>query len=257
MQPFRFSEFHGGQEAETSTGCVDKLALKYMEMCKVESSTDSGSDTSPRWSDTSAKGCASSGHERHALRKASFVPKPAGHHHLVRLDPYDGSSEDSEEPSGPRAHWHMGSRMHGRGWRETGKGAVRAGVMSQVAADVPMRSSSDSEAWTDDTGFLSLRSSRPRLEETPTDSGVRTESELSMPGLSCTRVTPPADPSSPSHLARAHKLHPRSPESPSADRNFSKRKLSLPGAESGERDLRKRQRVMEMEVDDVREEPRE
>ncbi|KAL4613109.1 hypothetical protein GN956_G23371 [Arapaima gigas] len=235
-----------GQEAQTGTGCVEKLALKYMEMCKVESSTDSGSDTSPRWSDTSTKGCTSSVCERRTLQKMmSFVSKPAGYHHLVGLDPYDGSSEDSEESAGPRAHGQIGFRMHGR------KCAVKTGVMAQLTADVQMRSSSDSEAWPNDTGVPYPKGTRLQTEESPTDSGVHNESLLCVPGLSCTCVTPPGVLKSPAHLSRSHKLYLRLPQSPSSERSFPKRKSCVAGAEAGERDLRKRQRVVEMEVDQL------
>ncbi|KAM4543211.1 uncharacterized protein PAE49_019625 [Odontesthes bonariensis] len=79
---------------------VDQLTFKYMEMCKMESSTDSDSEISPRWSDTSTLGCVSTAPGRGTLRRG--VPltfKPAGRQgcYSLFLDPYDGSSEESEE----------------------------------------------------------------------------------------------------------------------------------------------------------------
>ncbi|XP_028826028.1 uncharacterized protein LOC114784634 [Denticeps clupeoides] len=66
-----------------------------MEMCKVDSSTDSETDASPRWSDASSKGFASSATVRRTALRLPVSYKPSGWHHL-QLDPYDGSSEDSE-----------------------------------------------------------------------------------------------------------------------------------------------------------------
>ncbi|KAJ3613884.1 hypothetical protein NHX12_020128 [Muraenolepis orangiensis] len=72
---------------------VDKLAFKYMSMCKVESSTDSESDLSPRWSDTSTMALVTSRQQRRPLQKI----KSSLSHKTGFLDPYDGSSEDSDE----------------------------------------------------------------------------------------------------------------------------------------------------------------
>ncbi|XP_035766876.1 uncharacterized protein LOC102777193 isoform X6 [Neolamprologus brichardi] len=79
---------------------MDQLTLNYMEMCNMESSTDSDSEISPRWSDTSTMGCVSSAPESGASRRAlPLTLKPAERHgcYSLDLDPYDGSSEDSDE----------------------------------------------------------------------------------------------------------------------------------------------------------------
>ncbi|TNN61012.1 hypothetical protein EYF80_028790 [Liparis tanakae] len=79
---------------------MDQLAYKYMELCKVESSTDSDSEISPRWSDTSTLGCVSSTPESGTFRRTLPLTRtPAGRHgcYSLFLDPYDGSSEDSDE----------------------------------------------------------------------------------------------------------------------------------------------------------------
>ncbi|XP_049595531.1 uncharacterized protein [Syngnathus scovelli] len=80
------------------TNNMEQLAFKYKEMCKVESSTDSDSEISPK-SDTSTMECVSSAAESGITRR----PLPRVHESVGRqgcyslfLDPYDGSSEDSD-----------------------------------------------------------------------------------------------------------------------------------------------------------------
>ncbi|XP_072313402.1 uncharacterized protein [Eucyclogobius newberryi] len=68
-------------------------------MCKVESSTDSEREISPRWSDTSTVGCGTSAAESDGvLQTLPLRPTSTGRHGCcsVFLDPYDGSSEDSD-----------------------------------------------------------------------------------------------------------------------------------------------------------------
>ncbi|KAJ8341660.1 hypothetical protein SKAU_G00339510 [Synaphobranchus kaupii] len=251
-----------GKDGQRSTGCVDRLAFKYMEMCKVESSTDSESDTSPRWSDTSTKGCVSSTPESQTARKTlTFVPKP-GRYQLPSLDPYDGSSEDSgSSKCGPKGQRQGGCRMRSRGRRGTvntatfsrdmGKCGAQASTPAAPAPDIQMRSLSDSEIRTVDLSLLSPRGHKEHMKEMTIDSGMHTESSLCTPGVfSYVGVTPVRLPESPSHRSQtgSHRLHPKSPNSPTPLKSLPKRKSCFPGAEAGERGLRKRQCVVEMEV---------
>ncbi|XP_017569269.1 uncharacterized protein LOC108436987 isoform X2 [Pygocentrus nattereri] len=132
---------------------VDRLAFKYM-MCKVDSSSDSESDVSPRWSDASSKSlqlCTS-------LKKPSLPQKPFGRHYQQSLDPYDGSSEDSTSSAdGSKRQKHRGFRTKGRGRRAAPNPAPlfevrRPGSRDGMPADVQMRSSSDSELKADNQG---------------------------------------------------------------------------------------------------------
>ncbi|XP_007565570.1 uncharacterized protein LOC103147261 isoform X1 [Poecilia formosa] len=71
--------------------------------CMMDSSTDSDSEITPRWSDTSTLGCVSSAPEsRTSCQTVGLTYKSAGRHGCCSLflDPYDGSSEDSEETNG-------------------------------------------------------------------------------------------------------------------------------------------------------------
>ncbi|MED6273457.1 hypothetical protein CHARACLAT_006591, partial [Characodon lateralis] len=84
---------------------MDQLTLS----CMMESSTDSDSEISPRWSDTSTLGCVSSAPESRTSRRAvSLTYKSAGRHACCSLflDPYDGSSEDSDESNGGTSRHH-------------------------------------------------------------------------------------------------------------------------------------------------------
>ncbi|XP_036006458.1 uncharacterized protein LOC110368844 isoform X2 [Fundulus heteroclitus] len=90
-------------------------------MCKMDSSTDSDSEISPRWSDTSTLGCVSSAAEgRTSGRAVPLAHRSAGRHGCcsVFLDPYDGSSEDSDESRGgtSRQTRHL-VKGGGGGWR--------------------------------------------------------------------------------------------------------------------------------------------
>lgn len=78
---------------------LEQLASQYMELCNVDSSSGSESEVSPRWSDTSPMECGSSASEtRSGPRTRPVGPKAASRHdcHSMFLDPYDGSSEDSD-----------------------------------------------------------------------------------------------------------------------------------------------------------------
>ncbi|XP_035266360.1 uncharacterized protein LOC118223648 isoform X2 [Anguilla anguilla] len=249
-----------GKDGQKSTGCVDRLAFKYM-MCKVESSTDSESDTSPRWSDTSTKGCVSNTSESRTHKMLTFVPKP-GRYQLPSLDPYDGSSEDSgSSKCGPKGQRQGGCRMRSRGRRgtanaatfsrEVGKCGAQASTPTLPAPDVQMRSSSDSEIRKADHGLLSPKGHKEHMKEMAIDSGMHTESSLCTPGVfAYVGVTPVRLPESPSHKSQAgsHRLHPKSPNSPTPLKSLPKRKSCFPGAEAGERGPRKRQCVVDMEV---------
>ncbi|CAL8273519.1 unnamed protein product [Merluccius merluccius] len=77
-------------------------------MCKVESSTDSESDISLRSSDTSTMALVSTSRpDRRPLQKTMLSLSHKGGGRLPCycrfLDPYDGSSEDSDESSSPPA----------------------------------------------------------------------------------------------------------------------------------------------------------
>ncbi|CAL9687078.1 unnamed protein product [Knipowitschia caucasica] len=89
---------HADPRGRCVPSSVDHLSFKYM-MCKVESSTDSESEISPRWSDTSTMGCVSSAAESDSVpRSLPLLPRPSCRvpAHSLFLDPYDGSSEDSD-----------------------------------------------------------------------------------------------------------------------------------------------------------------
>ncbi|XP_051941397.1 uncharacterized protein LOC127614233 [Hippocampus zosterae] len=89
-------------------------------MCKVESSTDSDSEISPRWSDTSTMECVSSAPESGSLRRMlPRVHEPAGRQgcYSLFLDPYDGSSEDSDETRMDASTPKGQTRQQGKGGR--------------------------------------------------------------------------------------------------------------------------------------------
>ncbi|CAM4641708.1 unnamed protein product [Leuciscus chuanchicus] len=148
---------------------VGRLAFKYMEMCKVDSSSDSESDTNPRRSDVSTKGWENSAPE------SREAPKRLQKNYQQCLDPYDGSSEDS------------GSSDEGVQKRRP-RGAVRRRAGIRDHPDVLMRSSSDSDTqsqcWPEVCVRLDL-----------SDSGIHTRSGLSSPAPdpfpSGSRDTPP------------------------------------------------------------------
>ncbi|XP_043999405.1 uncharacterized protein LOC122846469 isoform X2 [Gambusia affinis] len=85
---------------------MDQLTLS----CMMDSSTDSDSEISPRWSDTSTLvkapesllAVSSAPESRTSRPTVALTYKSAGRHgcYSLCLDPYDGSSEDSEESNG-------------------------------------------------------------------------------------------------------------------------------------------------------------
>ncbi|XP_076834285.1 uncharacterized protein LOC143480455 isoform X2 [Brachyhypopomus gauderio] len=133
---------------------VDRLAFKYM-MCKVDSSSDSESEASPRWSDASSK----SFRGRTGPKRSSLPQKSFARHCQHPLDPYDGSSEDSAASAdATKRQKHGGLRTKGRSRKVASnfpplhKEVTRVGPRDFVAVlhhtDVQMRSSSDSELKT-------------------------------------------------------------------------------------------------------------
>lgn len=73
----------------------------------MDSSTDSESEVSPRWSDTSNMECGSSAAETKSVpRTRPRGPKVAERHdcYSMFLDPYDGSSEDSDASVDEQGH---------------------------------------------------------------------------------------------------------------------------------------------------------
>ncbi|XP_057715899.1 uncharacterized protein LOC130931267 [Corythoichthys intestinalis] len=112
----RRSHLNPGPSDQTSN--IEQLAFKYKEKCKVESSTDSDSEISPRWSDTSTMECVSSAPESGSLRWT--LPLLHGKTERQRcyslfLDPYDGSSEDSDEIIADPGALSRRTRQHGKG----------------------------------------------------------------------------------------------------------------------------------------------
>ncbi|XP_061651945.1 uncharacterized protein LOC133488292 isoform X1 [Phyllopteryx taeniolatus] len=149
------------------TSNMEQLAFKYKEMCKVESSTDSDSEISPRWSDTSTMECVSSAPESGSLRRTlPLVHDPAGRQgcYSLFLDPYDGSSEDSDDinmdPSAPSrrtrqhgARFQRRSRRfilhppHSTAFRPMVEPTERVREQGRHLVDVHMKCVDDSEVW--------------------------------------------------------------------------------------------------------------
>ncbi|XP_077587232.1 uncharacterized protein LOC144206254 [Stigmatopora nigra] len=100
------------------TSTVEQLAFKYKEMCKVESSTDSDSENCPRSSDTTTMECVSSVPESDSLSMASPLRHGAAGRrgfYSMFLDPYDGSSEDSDDIITDSGATSRRTRQHGKG----------------------------------------------------------------------------------------------------------------------------------------------
>ncbi|XP_051723904.1 uncharacterized protein LOC127498521 [Ctenopharyngodon idella] len=211
---------------------VGRLAFKYMEMCKVDSSSDSESDTNPRWSDVSSKGCESSAPEN---REA---PKKLQKNYQQCLDPYDGSSEDSgSSDDGVKKQRHGGLRIKGTGRRSSVNPQMRRAGTRPDDPDVQMRSSSDSEVCNQDC--WSVMCAKPDLS----DSGFNSRSGLSSPAV----------PSAPETLLHAagpscSRIPSGSPDSPAVHAAFSKRKFFPPSGEVEDGMRRKRQCISDMEV---------
>ncbi|XP_005801376.2 uncharacterized protein LOC102232350 isoform X1 [Xiphophorus maculatus] len=122
---------------------MDQLTLSCM-MCKMDSSTDSDSEISPRWSDTSTLGCVSSAPEsRTSCRTVALTYKSAGRHGCCSLflDPYDGSSEDSEEPNGASREKRQQGGRSGSGQRRR---LLRHHAASLTVSEMVTNSSRDS-----------------------------------------------------------------------------------------------------------------
>ncbi|XP_026103172.1 uncharacterized protein LOC113074536 isoform X1 [Carassius auratus] len=203
---------------------VGRLAFKYMEMCKVDSSSDSESESNPRWSDVSSKGCESSAPE--APQK---LQRFTGHHYQQSLDPYDGSSEDSgSSAEGSKKQRLGGLRVKGTS-RRSASGEVRS---RSDAADVQMRSSSDSEQETPGQSFCSSCKTLKSVKADLSDSGFNTRSSLNSPAVTSTRDT-------------------GSPDSPALQGAFSKRKFFPPPGDVDDGMQRKRQCISDMELESV------
>ncbi|XP_023133214.1 uncharacterized protein LOC111573337 isoform X2 [Amphiprion ocellaris] len=255
------------QSDRQEPNCMDQLTQKYMEMCRVTSSTDSDSEISARWSDTSTMGCVSSAPESETSQQSVQLTQKPGSY-SESLDPYDGSSEDSDES-------HIDVGVSSRQTRQQGKGcrllsrsrrfilhhpasiafrdAVKNGMRDsatekQRLMDVQMKSKSDSEllACGPDTlpSHGDLDGCRNLTEERIIDSTAQTmnvELQLDDSGLHATRSSSSHTPvnESPSQV-----LTSSSDRFPSF---LSKRKLALPGAEEVEFYQRKRQCLVGME----------
>ncbi|XP_077476941.1 uncharacterized protein LOC144089714 [Stigmatopora argus] len=100
------------------TSTVEQLAFKYKEMCKVESSTDSDSEISPRGSDSNTMECVSSVPESDSVSPALPLRHGAAGRrgfYSMFLDPYDGSSEDSDDIVTNPGAASRRTRQHGKG----------------------------------------------------------------------------------------------------------------------------------------------
>ncbi|XP_017268023.1 uncharacterized protein LOC108233831 [Kryptolebias marmoratus] len=259
---------------------VNQLTFKYM-MCKMDSSSDSDSEISPRWSDTSTLGCVSSAAESGTSRRtASLAYKPAGRHapHFLFLDPYDGSSEDSDRSNPDASISSRQTRQQGKGGgcRLSGrrrrpvlhhpaafvlskmKTATRDSLIDEQSAtkhdsDVQMKCGSDSELWDcDRDGF------RNTAEEKATYSTTRiqtmdVELQLDESGFHTRASTPhpPKRQASVEEMQMLNSCFERSPGSCNL-RSLFKRKVGLGGAEVAAPGPRKRQCVDNMEDEQER-----
>ncbi|XP_072220893.1 uncharacterized protein [Leuresthes tenuis] len=263
---------------------VDQLTFKYMEMCKMESSTDSDSEISPRWSDTSTLGCVSRAPGRGTLRRG--VPltfKSAGRQacYSLFLDPYDGSSEDSEESNTDISVSSRQTRQQSKGGgggcrlsgrrrrlishypasvslREMVKSGMRDCVIDQQPtshkdnSDIQMKHGRDCEL---DALFSNCEwdDQRSIAEEMVTDSTVHMGMELQLndSGLHSTRSSTPYTPGLQTSVetSSSQMLDSCSERSPSSCnlRSLCKRKEGFPGAEVVELGPRKRQCTVYME----------
>ncbi|XP_054470539.1 uncharacterized protein LOC129103924 [Anoplopoma fimbria] len=267
---------------------VDQLAFKYMELCKVESSTDSDSEISPRWSDTSTMGCVSSTPERGTFRRSlPLTHKPAGRHgcYSLFLDPYDGSSEDSDQSNIDVGVSSRRTRQKGKGGgggcrfsgrsrrfilhhpasvapREVAKNGMREPVTEQQQhlLDVKMKCGSDSELFVCDImpSHSDRDGCRDLKEEMANDSTMHSQtvdvemhSQFEDSGLHVTRPSTSHTPGpvTPVGGSSSQMLASSSETSPCPCnlRSIYKRKLGFPGAEVMELGQRKRQCVVNMD----------
>ncbi|XP_056282845.1 uncharacterized protein LOC130201764 [Pseudoliparis swirei] len=267
---------------------MDQLAYKYMELCKVESSTDSDSEISPRWSDTSTLGCVSSTPESGTFRRTLPLTRtPAGRHgcYSLFLDPYDGSSEDSDESNLDVGVTSRQTRQQGKSGggggcrflgrrrrflfhhpasvalREVAKNGTRDPVTEpqQHLPDVQMKCGSDSElcvrdiapSHSDRDGCRVLTeepANDPTMHSQTTDIEMHCQSNDS--GLN---VTIPSTSHLPGPVTSvegtlSQRLDSSSETSPRPCnlRSIYKRKLGFPEAEVGALGQRKRQCVVDM-----------
>ncbi|XP_042357284.1 uncharacterized protein LOC121954037 isoform X2 [Plectropomus leopardus] len=249
----------------------------HFQMCKVESSTDSDSEISPRWSDTSTMGCVSSAPESGTFRLSlPLTHKPAGRHgcNSLFLDPYDGSSEDSDESNMDVGVSSRRLRQQGRGGgggcRFTGRSrrfilhhsasvapreVVKNGprdpaTEQQHLLDVQMKCGSDSELCV--CSLLPSNRDRDLTEEMINDSTMQTmDIELQRhgddSGLHTSRSSTPHTPGpvTPVEACSSQMLDERS-RYPCNLKSLYKRKLGFPGAEMAELEQRKRQCIVSM-----------
>nr|XP_023011356.2 uncharacterized protein LOC101465503 isoform X2 [Maylandia zebra] len=264
---------------------MDQLTLNYM-MCNMESSTDSDSEISPRWSDTSTMGCVSSAPESGASRRAlPLTLKPAERHgcYSLDLDPYDGSSEDSDESNvnvssrqsrqQAKGGEKGGCRLSGRSRRcicnHSASVALREGTKNDKRdclreqpnlLDVQMKCGSDSDRLVCELDTLPSNSDRDACKNLPeervTDSVTHRqisdmELQLDDSGLRITRSSTlhPPKPQSSVEGSSSHMLGCFSERSPCLCNlgSLYKRKLSLPGTDMIELGHRKKQCVFNMD----------
>ncbi|KAI3367618.1 hypothetical protein L3Q82_026466 [Scortum barcoo] len=268
-----------GHSDRHASNNMDQLAFKYMEMCKVESSTDSDSEISPRWSDTSTMGCASSAPESGTFRRTlPLTHKLAGRHgcYSLFLDPYDGSSEDSDESNVDASVSSRRTRQQGKGGggcrfsgrsrrflphhpasvalREVAKSGMRDPVTEQQhLLDVHMKCRSGlAEQWVCDllpshSGRNGCRDLRDEMASDLTTHTQTMDIELQFDdsGLHATRSSTPPTPApvTPAEGSSSQMPDSSSERSPSPCnlRCLYKRKLGFPGAEVAELGQRKRQ----------------
>ncbi|KAF7201631.1 uncharacterized protein [Nothobranchius furzeri] len=240
---------------------VDQLSFSYTEMCKMDSSTESDSEISPKWSDTSTLECVS----RTSQRASTY--KSAGRHasYSLFLDPYDGSSEDSDESnisSRLRQQGKVcGCRLSGRRRRPVlhhSAKLVKNGMTGSLIAqqttvpdpgDVQRKCRSDSELW--DCGLDTLSSYSDRdgcgnmTEERAPSSlmdiqTIDVELQLNDFPISGLPIS--------SKGSSCQMLNCCSERScVSCNGSLSKRKVDRSGADAAELGLRKRQCVLNME----------
>ncbi|XP_029316529.1 uncharacterized protein LOC115027376 isoform X3 [Cottoperca gobio] len=268
---------------------MDQLAFKYMEMCKVESSSDSDSEISPRWSDTSTMGCVSSTPVSVTFRRTlPLTHKPAGRYgcYSLFLDPYDGSSEDSDESNIDVGVSSRRMKQQGKGGggfcrfpgRGRGRGRSRRFILHHPASvslrevekngtrdavtdnDVQMKCGSDPEMCVCDIlpSHSDREGGKDLTEQMTNDSTMHTQTmdialhcQFDDSGLQATRSTTPhtAGPVTPVEASLTQMLDRSSERSPCPSNLSSlyKRKLGFPGADVVELGQRKRQCIVNME----------
>ncbi|KAM9708569.1 uncharacterized protein ACNS7B_000828 [Menidia menidia] len=268
---------------------MDQLTFKYMEMCKVETSSDSDSEISPRWSDTSILGSVSRAPGRGPSRRAfPLTYKSTGRQacYSLLLDPYDGSSEDSDKSNidvSSRQTRHQskgggGCRLPSQrrrfishhpasvALRERLKNGMKDLLMDQQptvskdSSDVQPKCESDSELWDCELDTLSSNSGKDGYgiitEEMVTDSTTHVQNllELNDSGWHSRRSSTPHTPGFQTSVetSSSQMVDSCSERSPCScnRRSLWKRKGCFPGIEGVELRSRKRQCVANMEVEE-------